>query len=194
MKKTIMWAVLCVGLSGSLWTGPARAEEDSGSVRELPAGTELPDGTVAGEVQALGYFEANEPELYAELKAIEPETMRKLYGKYFVWFQRVGNYRKRQKAEMIRQLKNDLMIHGLYEKLRKTSDPSAKAAIQSNLRKAVEDLFDSDLSMLEIELRNAKGALEEVKDEVEQLSQRVEQRRKSRAEIIDRRMKELVRE
>ncbi len=192
MNKPIMRAMLFAALAAGMGAGRVWAEEDSGPVNELAAGTELPDGTVAGEVQALNYFKANDPALYKQLHDMEPGTVRRLYGKYFMWFQRVGNYRKQQKREMIRQLKNDLQIHDLYEELRKSTDSGVKAAMRVKLQKAVEDLFESDLSMLEIELRNTRGAMDELKDQVDELSKRVAERRKSKAAIIDRRMKELT--
>lgn len=192
MNKLIMRAMLLAALAAGTGAGRVWAEEDSGPVNELAAGTELPDGTVAGEAQAYAYFKANEPALYTQLRGMEPATVRRLYGKYFMWFQRVGNYRKRQKHEMIRQLKSDLQIRDLYQELRESADSGAKAAIRSKLQKAVEDHFESDLSMLEIELRNTKGAMDELKDQVDELSKRVAQRRKNKAAIIDRRMKELA--
>lgn len=192
MNKPIMRAMLFAALAAGMGAGRIWAEEDSGPVNELAAGTELPDGTVAGEVQALNYFKANEPALYKQLHDMEPGTVRRLYGKYFMWFQRVGNYRKQQKREMIRQLKNDLQIHDLYEELHKSTDSGVKAAMKAKLQKAVENLFESDLSMLEIELRNTRGAMDELKDQVEEISKRVAERRKSKAAIIDRRMKELT--
>lgn len=192
MNKLIMRAMLFAALAVGMGTGWVWAEEDSGPVNELAVGTELPDGTVAGESQALNYFKAKEPALYKQLHDMEPGTVRRLYGKYFMWFQRVGNYRKQQKSEIIRQLKNELQIHDLYEGLRKSTDPDAKAAMKAKLQKAVEDLFESDLSMLEIELRNTRGAMDELKEQVDELSKRVAERRKSKTAIIDRRMKELT--
>lgn len=189
MSKAMIGVLLCAALAAGAGAVRARAEEDSGPVRELPAGTVLPDGTVAGEVQAFNYFKANEPELYSRLRALEPAGMREHYGKYFGWFQRVGNYRKRQKREMIRQLKNELQIRDLSEGLRRS--PGADAAARERLRRAVEDAFDSDLKMLELELTNTQGALDELKDEVAELTRRVEERRRNKAAIIEKRLREL---
>lgn len=190
MKTLMVQMILCAALvvgARSAW-----AEEDSGPVRELPAGTEMADGTVAGEVQALNYFKTQEPEPYKKLRDLEPETMRRIYGKYFMWFQRVGNYRKQQKREMIRQIKDELQIHDLYNELRKTQNPAAKAELKDRLKKSVEDLFDSDLWLLEYQLKGQKQGLDELKQEVEQIAQRLSERRKSKTEIVERRMKELT--
>ncbi|MBI4248305.1 MAG: hypothetical protein HY611_02290 [Elusimicrobia bacterium] len=192
MRTLMVRVILCAALVVGIWR--AWAEEDSGPVRELPAGTEMADGTVAGEVQALNYFKTKEPELYKKLRDLEPETMRRIYGKYFMWFQRVGNYRKQQKREMIRQIKDDLQIHDLYDELRKTQNAAAKAELKAKMKKSVEDLFDSDLWLLEYQLEGQKQSLDEIKREVEQMAQRISERRKSKTEVIERRMKELTKQ
>lgn len=118
---------------------------------EWPAGTILEEGTVAGEVEALAYFKDNAPALSRHLAAMDPAARRARFAEKFAWFQRVGNYRKRQKAEMIRQLGDELAVEDLARGLR-TAGPARRGALAAELRARVESLYDSKTGLIEWKL------------------------------------------
>jgi hypothetical protein len=133
----------------------------SEQVYEWPAGTVLDDGTVAGESEALAYFKEHEPALSRRLAAMEPAARRARFGEKFVWFQRVGNYRKRQKAEMIRQIGDELAIEELARGVR-AAGPARREALSAELRARVESLYDSKTGLIEWKLLGLREELSEL--------------------------------
>lgn len=77
---------------------------------ELPPGKVLEDGSVAGEKQVLAYLQKNEPLVYKKITEMSPAQMRKAFDDRFVWFQRVGNYRKRQKCSALQKIQAALSV------------------------------------------------------------------------------------
>ena len=191
MKTFILIGALCAAAAAGIWTGPARAAETP-QARELAAGPALPDGTVAGEKEAYDYFKANEPELYAKLRALGAEKARSLHGKRFAWFQRVGNYRKRQKAEMIRQIKAEFLVSELSASVKTEKDPARKADLSGRLRAALTEQFDSDLSLLEWRTQGLEQEVDELRAELESGKKEIEERRRAKEAIVSRRLLELT--
>jgi hypothetical protein len=81
-----------------------------GLIPELPAGTLLPNGLVAGEYEALLWIYKNEIDLYKQVIKLDRQQFRKKYFYEMSWFQRVGNYRKKQKCEAINKMQSDFKI------------------------------------------------------------------------------------
>ncbi|MGZ3655934.1 MAG: hypothetical protein ACXVB9_07820 [Bdellovibrionota bacterium] len=86
------------------------------ALEELPAGKVVADGSVAGEKEALSHFRIYEPEVYKKLIKLDSKKMRTSFGRQFVWFQRVGNYRKRQKCKSLRAIQVALGLTETNEK------------------------------------------------------------------------------
>lgn len=128
---------------------------------EWPAGSVLEDGTVAGEAEALEYFRASEPDLARRLAAMDVKARRARFGTKFVWFQRVGNYRKRQKAEMVRQLRDELAVDDLSRGLR-ASGAARKPQLTDELRARLISLDDSRTGLIEYEALGLKAELSEL--------------------------------
>ncbi|MDD2773906.1 MAG: hypothetical protein PHP45_09475 [Elusimicrobiales bacterium] len=148
----------CYGFSAGTSTAAVREEC---SEYEFAPGAVLPDGTVAGEKEALNYFNANNPDIFKGLKALSTQEMRSDLGKYFVWFQRVGNCRKRQKKVSIAQLQDELRIRALVTEYRRTTDARKRGAIRGEIQSGLSSVFNSDIVLMNMELDNAKHALEE---------------------------------
>lgn len=127
------------------------AAADAGQAYEWPAGTVLENGTVAGEAEALEYFRAFVPDLARRLGKMDAKTRRERFGEKFVWFQRVGNYRKRQKAEMIRQIRDELEVEDLGRLVRAARGPRREPAA-AELRARLADAYDSQTGLIEFEL------------------------------------------
>jgi hypothetical protein len=76
--------------------------------KENMSGTILSDGTVAGEKEALAFFQEFEPGIYTKLSTMDKTQLRETYSKEIAWFQRVGNFRKKQKCDAIMKLEGFL--------------------------------------------------------------------------------------
>lgn len=135
---------------------PATAGEEQ--TYEWPAGTVLDGGLVAGESEALAYIKEHEPTLSRRLSVMEPAARRARFGEKFVWFQRVGNYRTRQKAGMIRQISDEFAADDLAKSVR-SSGPARREALTADLRTRVESLYDSKTSLLEWQLLGLRQEL-----------------------------------
>lgn len=138
---------------------PATAGEEQ--AYEWPAGTILEDGTVAGEMQALEFFRADAPDLARQLHAMDEKARRERFGAKFAWFQRVGNYRKRQKAEMIRQLRDELAVEDLSRRLR-AAGAARDRALSVELRARIASLDDSRTGLMDYEALGLKGEISEL--------------------------------
>lgn len=138
---------------------PAAAGDEQ--AYEWPAGTVLEDGTVAGETQALDFFRADAPDLARRLSAMDEKARRERFGAKFVWFQRVGNYRKQQKAEMIRQLRDEFAVEDLSRRLR-VAGAARNRALSAEMRARIADLDDSRTGLLEYEALGLRGEISEL--------------------------------
>ncbi|MGZ3695777.1 MAG: hypothetical protein ACXWQO_16880 [Bdellovibrionota bacterium] len=96
--------------------------------KENMPGTILGDGTIAGEAEAMEYFQHNEPMIYAKLSAMDKPALREAYAKEMAWFQRVGNFRKKQKCDSIRKIQTALGLE-------KTKEAKCVAAIMKSEKK-----------------------------------------------------------
>ncbi|UPT73717.1 MAG: hypothetical protein M0D55_17990 [Elusimicrobiota bacterium] len=115
---------------------------------EWPAGTVLDGGLVAGEAEALAYVKEHEPALSRRLQALGAGERRARFKDKFAWFQRAGNYRKRQKAESIRQMTDELALVEL-ERAARAAGPVKRAALAAEARGRIESLYDSNTGLLE---------------------------------------------
>ncbi len=118
---------------------------------EWPAGTVLDGGLVVGETQALAYLKENEPAISRRLAAMDAAERRARFGEKFAWFQRVGNYRTRQKAESIRQIRDELALDDL-ARLAREAEAAERAALVPKALALVSSLYDSKTGLLEWKL------------------------------------------
>ena len=179
MSKIVM---LAGALYLAFFVGPVNGQECSG--KELPAGTFLSDGTVAGEKEALAYFADTDPDIHSHLVSMKPEEMRKEFGKKFEWFQRIGRCRQRQKREMARQLKNEFRIKDIVSTGART--PRKEADLQGLLA----DQFDSELRVMNEQLRGMQQAPEEFRKEIKLLDREIAIRKANRAKVLAEQLKE----
>jgi len=189
MKR--MRFVLMLGAAATLLAVGAQAAPP-----EWPAGTVLDDGTVAGERQALDYLRDQEPKIYKRIMKLEPEEMRarmrSVYGKFFVWFQRVGNYRKKQKKEMLLQIRQEIRLRSLASDYQRTDSSRKKKDIRERMRAGLTDQFESETGLLEYKVRGLQESFDHVKKSIEILEGKVRTRRKAKNKLIDTRLKKLI--
>ena len=85
-----------------------KREDHPGRIEELAAGTKHENGQVVGEEEALLHIGHFEKSLYDKIQEIDQKEFRDKYSKELYWFQRVGNFRKRQKCNAIQKMQKDL--------------------------------------------------------------------------------------
>lgn len=187
MKTMLMAVLLC---AAPVFAAPA--EDSCGDVPEKKAGTVLPDGTVAGEKETLDYLKSHEPELHARVVKLDRAELRKRFARQLMWFQRVGDCRKRQKARSIRQLKSELQSESLSGEYKGTSDAVRRAELERELRVQLAEYFDSEMAGLEQEAENLEAVVKEFAREAAAIREKIVARKRSREAIIDKRLKELV--
>jgi hypothetical protein len=107
MKNLIYATIACLSVAGM--TAQTVYAQNCGDVTELPGGTVLADGTMAGEKEAMTYFKEKDPELYKSLADMKKEELRKNFGSCFMWYQRGDGCRSGQKQEIILRLR--LALH-----------------------------------------------------------------------------------
>lgn len=186
MKCLFSLLVLLFGAAPSVMGATAECSE-----QELPAGTVLSDGTLAGETPALEYFKEKEPGLYSRLTAIPLNEMRKDYGRFFEWFQRVGNCRKRQKQNMTVQLNARLSLADAVAKYRKSADAKQKTDLRLKIRRTLEDLSESELALMRHNVSSMKESVKELQKDIERAESDISQKQKNRALDAESQMREL---
>lgn len=75
-----------------------------GRTEELKAGTVLPDGTIVGQTEAMLFFDVFEKDLSNRLAELSDEEIKEKFSKELAWYQRVGNFRKRQKCKSLQKM------------------------------------------------------------------------------------------
>ena len=88
-----------------------------GRTEELKAGTEHPDGTLVGQVEAQLFFEVFEQDLAESLADMDPEELKNKFAIELSWFQRVGNFRKSQKCEALQKMQKSFGLPQTSKKL-----------------------------------------------------------------------------
>lgn len=167
MNMTAIAALLCIALPAQ--AAPAlRKSIPPGSTlcheEELPPGTALPDGTVAGEKQALTYIKESAPKLWQGLARIEAGERRRSLGRYFVWFQRVGPCRQNQKAKMLEQLEDELLVRSLKGKLGQTDT-------RARLREVVARIAEREVWLAEFHLKSVRHTIAVAEEDLAGLRQ-----------------------
>ncbi len=110
--------ILCIAMPATAAESPVLSgselaniwPEHPGLTPELPAGTLLQNGLVAGEYEALLWIYKNEIDLYNQVIKLDRQQFRKKYFFEISWFQRVGNYRKKQKCEAKNKMQSDFKL------------------------------------------------------------------------------------
>ena len=182
--KTLLNVAVLLLLGSSAWC--AECEE-----RELAPGAVLEDGSVAGEAQTLDYLREREKPLYGQVAKLDKDLLRRRFGKHFVWFQRVGNCRTMQKSEMVRQIREQLLIEELLRKRAAAKSDPDKRDAEAAIRDAVVAQFESDLWLAWWELEGFRQNQPEA-PEIAALETRAEKRRQARSTIVAKRVAELL--
>lgn len=162
-----------------LAAAPVRAAEDC-SQTELPAGTVLKDGTIAGESAAFAYFREHEPILAGQLMRLDSKQMRDSYGKYLVWFQRVGPCRRYQKAQAIKSIKADLRLKEIAQRYVENGKSWPSPDAKAEATQLLSEQFDSETTMMESQLDALQKSAEDLQNQITALSRKIQERRQSR--------------